>query len=989
MIIKSANVIGHKLASRIIHAVVVLVIAVVAAGIAAPANADYGASEFDAALSTSQAGAHANLTLDIGFRLNSDEQPEGDPKDVDVDLPPGLVGKQDAVEACELSLVESEACPLGTAVGVANTKVEVEPNNVLTIPSTIYNVSPYPDEPAAFAFVVFGLPVRIDTSVRDDPRLPGRYAIRTTASNLSEAEIIESSVLTFWGVPAEHNGAGEAVGARPFLTNPSSCEVESEGPLEFALRTDSWEHPAKDVLELPALLASSSLELGGPSVGVSGCNSLSFAPSLAVRPESSAAGQPAGYDIDLKVPQNENPASIATPDLREASVTLPGGTVVSPSAARGLEGCQDTEEPVAGNNQIGLDTNAPASCLPASKVGKVAITTPLLSSPLEGSVYLARQEANPFKALVALYVVAEGDGVVMKLPGEVKLNKETGQITTVFADDPQLPFSELKMQLNGGERAPLANPSTCGLAETTSLLTPYGGGESVSAPSAFEVEGCGSSPFAPSFVAGTGEDQASGYGSFVLSFSRSDREPDFGGLSVTMPAGLLGFLSRIPLCGEPQAAEGTCPAASAIGHVQVSAGPGSEPVVIPQAGEPLDPVYLTGPYNGAPFGLSVVVPAKAGPFNLGEDGRPIVIQAGISVDPHTSQLTVKTGKALPTMLKGVPLQIKTVQVTIDHKEFIFNPTNCNGSSVAGTITSAQGVGYAVSTPFRAVNCAVLAFSPSFVASSLSSTSREGGAYLDVKVASQFGQANLHQVKVDLPEQLPSRLKTIQKACPEATFNANPAGCPKGSLVGTATAVTPVLNDPLTGPAYLVSHGGAAFPNLVILLQGQGVSFDLEGSIFISKAGITSTTFATIPDAPISSFELKLAQGPESALAANGNLCAQALLMPTFLEGQNGAQIKRETTITVAGCRPVASIAKHKVSGHDLVLSVKSYPGGTVTITGSGLRRYHKSLAAGTHTVKVALSNTGVNDLKHHRKIKVKISLKGITATTSITLKQTL
>jgi hypothetical protein len=973
--------------------VVVFVVLAFGPGVA---RAEYGVSEFGAVFSSLQAGGHPDFTTKIVFRLSGEEHPEGDPRDIAVDLPAGLSGNPEAVGSCEMRLVEAEACPSGTAVGEAKVELQFEPNGApVPVTTDVYNVPPYHDEPAAFAFVADGLPVRLDASLRDEPGLPGRYALRVLASELSEAEVILSSTLTFWGVPAEHNGAAGAVAPRAFMTNPSTCEGEatSGGPLVFGLRTDSWQHPAADVLALPAVSALSTLEGGGGAVGVSGCSALVFAPSLSVTPEAGAAGEPSGYSIDLKVPQNENPASVATPDLREASVTLPAGTVVSPAAAMGLEGCQDTQAPEPGNNQVGLDTEAPASCSPASKVGKVVVTTPLLASPLEGSVYLARQEANPFGSLIALYIVAEGDGVSVKIPGEVKLNQETGQITTVFPNNPQVPFSELKLDLHGGPRAAVANPSTCGLAETTGLLTPYGSGEPgvpASVSSAFEVSGCVASGFAPSFFAQSTEPQASGYSPLTLAFSRSDGEQDFSAISVTTPAGLLGFLSRIPLCGEPQAAEGTCPEASKIGHVQVAAGPGSEPVVIPQAGEPQDPVYLTGPYNGGPFGLSIVVPAKAGPFDLGTPvGKPIVIQASISVDPHTSQLTAKTGKALPTILKGIPLQVRTVLVTLDHKEFIFNPTNCNTQSITGSITSAQNTTATVSAPFTAVNCASVPFSPEFVVGSASKTSREDGASLDVKVATPFGQAHLHQVKVDLPKQLPSRLKTIQKACAEATFNSNPEACPKGSLVGTATAITPILNDPLTGPAYLVSHGGAAFPNIVIILKGQGVTFDLEGSIFISKTGITSTTFATIPDAPISSFELKLPQGPESALAANGNLCAQALLMPTFLEGQNGAQIKRETTITVAGCKPVASIAKHKITGHNLILSVKSYPAGTITITGTGLRRYHKTLAAGTHTIKVALSNTGINDLRHHRKIKVKISLKNTTATTNITLKQTL
>jgi hypothetical protein len=170
---------------------------------------------------------------------------------------------------------------------------------------------------------------------------------------------------------------------------------------------------------------------------------------------------------------------------------------------------------------------------------------------------------------------------------------------------------------------------------------------------------------------------------------------------------------------------------------------------------------------------------------------------------------------------------------------------------------------------------------------------------------QGTQANIARVKVSLPKQLPSRLTTLQKACTAATFDANPANCPSPSRIGTATATTPVLPVPLSGPVYFVSHGGEAFPDLVIVLQGYGVTVDLTGTTFISKAGITSTTFKTVPDVPVGTFELKLPQGKYSALAANGNLCNTKLKMPTAFIAQDGTEIHQSTPIGVTGC------AKHK------------------------------------------------------------------------------
>jgi hypothetical protein len=313
--------------------------------------------------------------------------------------------------------------------------------------------------------------------------------------------------------------------------------------------------------------------------------------------------------------------------------------------------------------------------------------------------------------------------------------------------------------------------------------------------------------------------------------------------------------------------------------------------------------FLTGPYGGGPFGLSIVVPVKAGPFDFGVEA----VRAAIHVDPHTSQLTIDT-PVLPHIVKGIPLQIRTINVEVDRTGFIFNPTDCEPLVVTGTIASTQGATAAVSSHFQAANCAALAFHPKLTASTQAKTSQANGASLDVKIAYPKGtQANIHKVAVSLPKQLPSRLTTIQKACPEATFAVNPAACPAASNIGTATAVTPVLNVPLTGPAYLVSHGGAAFPDLVLILQGQGVTLDIVGSINIDKRGVTSSTFSSVPDAPISSFELNLPVGPHSALTATlpkkarNRLCGSQLVMPTTITGQNGAQIKQSTKIAVTGC----------------------------------------------------------------------------------------
>jgi hypothetical protein len=571
-------------------------------------------------------------------------------------------------------------------------------------------------------------------------------------------------------------------------------------------------------------------------------------------------------------------------------------------------------------------------------VGTVRIVTPLLSDPLEGSVYLAAQGENPFGTLLALYIVVEGHGVVVKLAGRIDADPNTGRLTATFDNNPQLPFSNLKVDFFAGDRAALTTPGTCGSSDINVDLSSWARpNSSLAQVNALPVtsgpdgSGCVGSlsgqPFAPGFLAGTVSPQAGAFTPFTLSLSRSEGQQNLNGLALRMPAGVLGKLAGVPRCEEPQAAQGACGSGSLIGHVTTGAGSGPSPFYI--GGN----VYLTGPYAGGPFGLAIVVHALAGPFDLGN----VIVRSRIDVDPRTAQITV-TSDPFPRILQGIPLDIRSVNVTIDRDGFIFNPTSCDPMSVTGMVSSTQGVSVPVSNRFQAANCAGLAFRPSFKVSTKAKTSKQSGASLDVWVASGAGQANIGKVAVSLPKQLPSRLTTIQQACPEATFNQNPASCPVGSNIGVATATTPVLVNPVVGPAYLVSHGGAAFPDLVLILQGEGVTVQLVGSIDIKK-GVTSSAFNSVPDVPISTFELTLPQGSHSGLAANlpekakGSLCGQGLVMPTTITGQNGAQVKQSTKIAVTGCAK----AKKKARKHSRHSRVK---------LGSGAKAKRGSLRSG-------------------------------------------
>ncbi|HEV3070521.1 MAG TPA: hypothetical protein VGY76_03735 [Solirubrobacteraceae bacterium] len=896
--------------------------------------ADFSTATLDAAGSLdTQAGAHPSA-ISTTFDLNSSTEGPVHPgsvfggqvegvqnmRDVVVDLPPGFVGDAEATPKCPLAdLAGAEfSCPPDTFIGTVtafgsngNRPGEFSGNFLVSETSRkggwapIVNVQPEHGYPAEFALELIGVPATLYAKLVPTP---SGYALRVISSGISRGTIVNGLELTFFGDPPGQDPFGVAPGGTPvsFFTNPTDC---SQSGFTTTMHVDSWQNPAAVPLNPDGSPDFNRVNFSEPqwanatavSPPVTGCEKLQFAPSLSVRPESSAVDSPTGLQVDIHIPQNTEPAGLASGELRNAVVTLPAGMVVNPSVANGLSACSPA--------QIDLAGAEPPACPESAKVGTVEVDTPILDHALQGSVYVAEQGNNPFGSLLALYVVVDDPqtGIVVKLAGHVIPDPQTGRLTTVFENNPQQPLSDIKLDFFGGPRAALVNPDTCGSYAASSQLTPWSSSTASEPTGAFAInQGCHGALFTPGFVAGTTSNQAGAFSPFTLSLSRGDQEQDLGGVSVTMPQGLLGSLKSVERCPEPQAAQGTCGAGSVIGHATATAGAGPDPVSV--SGQ----VFLTGPYKGAPFGLSIVVPAVAGPFNLGN----VVVRAAISVDPRTAQIIV-TSDSLPTILQGIPLQVKGVRVSIDRQAFMFNPTDCEPLNVGGTLTSTLGAQARVSSRFQAANCASLAFHPVFSVSTQARTSKKGGASLDVKVVYPQGpQANIRSVAVTLPKQLPSRLSTIQQACTEAAFAANPASCPAGSDIGIATARTPVLASPLTGPAYLVSHGGAAFPDVVVILQGEGVTLDLVGSVNIRKS-ITSSTFASVPDAPIGSFELSLPEGPHSALAAvlparaKGSLCGQKLTMPTTITGQNGAVVKQSTKIAVSGCAKARKAKKHR------------------------------------------------------------------------------
>jgi hypothetical protein len=880
-------------------------------------------------------------------------RPVGDAKQIVVDLPAGVVGNPEATPKCALSdLADFANCSPAAQVGLVTV---LQPAGAQTqLP--LFNVVPEYGYAAEFGVFdpTLGRAILLYARLRPYPD----YNIEVVSAPQDRFLEDNGVITTVFGNPVAKTGA--PITQIPFFTNPSNCSTPS---FTTDVYVDSWQRPGATLPDGRPDLSDAAgwRSASAQSPAVTGCGSLVFQPQFSFGPEPthSHADEPSGYRATLMVPQDEDPHGRATPPVRTVTTTLPAGVAISPSAANGLVGCQES-----GEEGINLESPDKGNCPAGSSIGTVEVTTPLLQETLQGNVYVAQpscggagqpvctEEAAETGGIFALYIEVrdESRGIYLKLKGKVEVGGaghrnglSPGEVRTTFTDAPQEPFNQLTLSFRSGPRAPLANPDTCGTFSTVAEIEPWSHtpapSEELGTPNAtlnplFSISGC-QNAFSPAFSAGTINQHAAAFTPFTVTLKRKDREGLLSGVTVKTPPGLLGKIAGVPRCSEEQANGGTCPAASRLGSVTAAAGSGPEPFW--QTGS----AYLTGPYHGAPFGLSIVVPAKAGPFNLGN----IVVRAAIRVDPTTAQITVASNP-LPQMIDGVPLRIKDVNVTIDRPDFMLNPTSCESLQVEARLESTLGAVATPSSRFQAADCAALPFKPSFSAGTEGRTSKANGASLHVMLVQRSGEANIRKVDVSLPAALPSRQVTLTKACTERQFAQDPNGCPPASDVGFATVRTPLLNVPLTGQVYLVSHGGAAFPDVDIVLKGEGITIDLVGKTDIKK-GITYSRFDSAPDAPFTAFDLTLPEKRYSLLGTFRNLCklqkvttvhklvavhrhghvvhvrrairhvvAEKLIMPTKLTGQNGAVISRNTTMSVTGCAKSgkAKPKRHKTGG---------------------------------------------------------------------------
>jgi hypothetical protein len=888
----------------------------------------------DGALET-QAGAHPyELTTRIDLNNSLRITPIGtfgptsieDPRDISVDLPLGFLGTALATPTCTFAQLSSHieggvgGCPRDTIVG----HIQTDPPNDDAASGPIYNMTPEHGVAAEFGFVdlIAGSHVLYASVVPT----PAGYVLRTTGPELPQIPLTDI-VTKFFGDPALRNGGAEEGDPEiPFFTNPSDCSGQ---PLITSVHIDSWQHPGTYNLDgSPNLNDPNWVTTTSESEHVTGCNKLAglFKPTLIATPETNRADSPTGLDVDLKVPQVQTVGTLSTPPLKKAVVTLPEGMTVNPSSANGLAGCSLAQ---VGISAAGEPTAAAPTCPDAAKIGSVELETPDLPGILHGQIYVARQTENPFGTLLAIYIVVNDPttGVVIKLPGEVRADPLSGQLTTVVDQSPQFPFSELRTHFFGGQKAALRTPAVCGKYTVTSNLTPWSAPESgppATPSSPFKItqapgegecpESAAAEPHKPSFSAGTLTPTAGLYSPFVLHLRREDGSQELKGLNVTLPEGLIGKLAGLQECSDAQLAaarsrehEGggveeqaspSCPASSEVGTVTVGAGAGLTPYYAQGK------AYLAGPYKGAPLSLAIITPAVAGPYDLGA----VLVRVALKVNPETAQISA-VSDPLPTILDGIPLDLRSIALNMSRNQFTLNPTSCEKKSITGEALSVLGQVAPLSNPFQVGGCKALGFKPKLSLSLKGGTKRHTFPALKAVLTypKKGAYANIAKAQVTLPHSSFLEQGHIKTVCTRPQLASQT--CPAASIYGKATAITPLLDKPVSGPVYLGVGFGHELPDLVAELDGQ-IRVLLDGKVDTGKEDGLRNTFSVVPDAPVTKFTLEMFGGKKSLIVNSENLCSPHAKVKAVADftAQNGKVY--DTTPTVANsCK-----GKHKRHG---------------------------------------------------------------------------
>jgi hypothetical protein len=840
----------------------------------------------DEALET-RAGAHPHSaraefkfnTYDTGQTLDP-LRPVEDMKSVRVRLPAGFSGNPNAAGTCPLVTVGAQLssalpslCPPESIVGF----VHVEGGTTLRTP--VVNIAPEDGFPAEFGFSEASLTFTVYPELRSDSDFGVDMTVpMANVNGNSEVDMTFCS----WGTEVffapnnstfrcREQGEPEAF-AKPFLTNPAT-ECTATNPVT-ELIVDTWQQP--NVFR--SRTAVSPL--------ITSCDTLKFAPEVDIEPSTTVPDAPSGLDVDMAFPQDDNSQGQAPPALKKAVVTLPEGMSINPSAAGGLEACAD--------DQLMLKSKSPMTCPEASKIGSVTAVSPLLDQPVNGGVYIRSQNSSDpgsgemFR--LALVLQNKNRGIDVRLPGQVRVDESTGRIETTFDNNPELPVSSIKLHLKDGPRAPLATPPTCGPKTIDTVLTSWGG-QTVERTSTFNVDcTAGLGGFAPSFDAGAVNPIAGTFSPFAVHITRPDRDSAIDGVSLKLPTGLLAKV------------KGNL--GTQVGSVKAFAGPGGQPFMLPGT------VTLEGAYGDAPYSLRVVVPAKAGPFDLGD----VVVRQKVYVHPVTAEVTV-VSDSVPTIVKGVPARMQRLDVNVDKPGFMINPTSCEAKEITGTLDSLAGQTAAVRTRFQVGECAALPFKPRLAMRLTGrkqvSTGKHPGVRAQVNQTG-VGEAGIKRAKVTLPKSIALDPENAQALCEfeDGTKPDLEKHCPAGSIVGRARAKTPLLERDLVGNVYFVKNvridaktGNTirTLPMIVVALRGE-IAINLKGESSTTKAGRLVNTFNNVPDAPITKFNLNINGGANGILAVTRtrqskiNVCAGRQTAQTDMDGHNGRRHDFDTRI---------------------------------------------------------------------------------------------
>jgi hypothetical protein len=886
---------------------------------ASPADAHVGINTFTMVPTGTQAGGHPdvdiNMEWDTSESLDGGEVPPSNPCVCDdarvvIDhFPTGFIGNPHAAPVCEVVEFSFGRCPASSQIGGAVTLGF----------SPLYNVAPHPDEPALTAFWVplVASPVFISLEGRTE----SDYGLDAESSPIYHPLALQGTGIRLWGVPAdpihdierfvpplqgfascggfsggeefEECAAEGVTGAKanvppiPFLQAPTECGVPLSGGMDL-------EYYTQEIVRA---------EYPWPST--TGCEQLTFNPSLVAHPTTPQADSPSGVDVDLKVPQELSPTTPSPSEIKATKVTLPVGFSINPSAADGKVSCSDADSAIG--------TRDGATCPEFSKVGTLSLDSTALPQPIPGAIYLGDPKpGDRYRLLLA----ADGFGTHIKLAGSIFPNEENGQLVVSFPNLPQSPLTEFDFHFFGSERGLLATPERCGSYEVKSEFTPW---DNLLPPqhslSTFTVtSGPGGSPcpgdqrpFSPRVSAGADNTTAGMHSPFTLEITRADGDQNLSSIAVKTPPGFSATLKGVPYCadaaieataaasysGAAEQASPKCPAASQIGTATAGVGAGTYQAYF--AGK----VYLAGPYKGEPLSIAVVTPAVSGPYDLGN----VVVHAAIDVDPATAQVTAFSDP-LPQILDGIPLRLRFIRVDLDRPDFALNPTNCDPFSVDATIGGDEGGVASPRAGFQVANCANLPYGPKLSLRLSGGVKRRGHPAVRAVFSAKPGEANTRKVSVALP---PGELldnSHIQTICTRVQFSAD--ACPAGSAIGTAEATTPLLGSPLLGTVYLRSSTNK-LPDLVLDLEGQ-IDVELVGRIDTAKGGALRATFAGVPDAPVSSFVLSLAGGSKGLLVNSESLCGKAKKATVSMTGQNGAVVDSKVKLQT---RCGSKNARHK------------------------------------------------------------------------------